>query len=180
MLSHIFVHCLVIGFEGSGMDDGTLRNKGKIWGNGRKNKNYKPHKRLQGWISRASLKGLHMAKQIRDIVYQITNFPKGMSHSGRGLVITPEYAFYFNQDWTMKNPWGLMEGLGKRFLSQHIRNLQERILAPGVAVLRLFLWVEAWGEKKERMVLFRSAGSPSPYSDTHHLLLIQPCFSWYR
>lgn len=75
-----------------------------------------------------------MAKQIRELVYQITNFPKGMSHSGRGLVIPPEYTFYFNQDRTMKNPWGLMEGLGKRFLLQHIRNLQERILASGEAL----------------------------------------------
>jgi len=69
-------------------------------------------------------------------VYQITNFPEGMSHAGRGLVILSEHAFYFNQGWTMKNPWGLMEGLGKRFLLQQVRNLQERILASEEAPLR--------------------------------------------
>lgn len=90
-----------------------------------------------------------MARQIRELVYQITNFPKGMLHSGRGLVFPPEYAFYFNRDRTMKNPQGLMEGLGKWFLLQHIRNLQERTLASRESALRWFLWIEPWGEKKE-------------------------------
>lgn len=61
-------------------------------------KNIQAPEEASGVNFRSSLKCFHTAKQIRELVYQITNFPKGLLRSGRGLVTPLNMVFYFNQD----------------------------------------------------------------------------------